>query len=116
VSLLLAFAVAQAAAVAEPAASDDIVVLAQKLKNTRFVWKASDKSGAWKLKSCKIKQSSGDKEIDAITCRATEQCLSTLPLGAKTMPPAFTACLTDRRSALIAELAARRSAAKDAEQ
>jgi hypothetical protein len=108
IALLLAQAVPEATAV-EP----EIVVLAQKLKSTRFVWKASDKSGAWKLAKCQIKKSSGDKAVDGITCKAVEQCLHTMPLGTKQAPPQFTACLTERRSALVAELAAERAAAAD---
>ncbi len=107
-ALLLTQAAPEAAAV-EP----EIVVLAQKLKSTRFVWKASDKSGAWKLSKCRIKKSSGDKEVDAITCKAVEQCLHTMPIGAKQIPAEFSTCLTERRGALIADLAAQRAAAAD---
>jgi hypothetical protein len=92
---------------------DQIVVLARKLATTRFVWKASDSSGAWKLTSCKIKKSSGDKEIDALTCQSVADCLHVMPLGAKQAPPEFSACLTERRNSLLGDLAAKRSAAMD---
>ena len=101
-----------AAPVAEPTA-EDIVVLAQKLKATRIVWKASDKSGAWKLSTCKVKKSTGDKAIDAIACRAVELCLPTMPLGAKQAPPAFHQCVFEQRGGMIAELARQRSLAED---
>jgi hypothetical protein len=94
----------------------EIVVLAQKLKSTRFVWKASDKTGVWKLTTCKVRKSSGDKDVDAISCRAVADCLVAIPLGAKTLPPAFQECLGERRSKLIEALAARRTAALDAAQ
>ena len=112
-SLLIALVLAQASAVADPPPAEDIVVLAERLKKTRFVWNASDKSGAWKLKACKIKQSSGDKAVDAITCRAVELCLPTMPLGAKRAPDEFHACVFQQRNALIEDLAARRSAQRD---
>lgn len=114
-SLLIALALAQAPAVADPSPAEDIVVLAERLKKTRYVWSASDKSGAWKLKTCKIKQSSGDKAVDAISCRAVELCLPTMPLGAKRAPAEFHACVAERRNALIEDLAARRSAQRDAQ-
>lgn len=98
-------------AVAAP--ESEIVVLARKLEATRFVWKASDKSGAWKMTRCKVKQSSGDREIDALGCQAVTLCLPTLPLASRRAPPEFHACVSDRRRALIADLAARRSAAAD---
>jgi hypothetical protein len=101
-----------AAPVAEPTA-EDIVVLAQKLKATRIVWKASDKSGAWKLSTCKVKKSIGDKAVDAIACRALEQCLPTMPLGAKQAPPTFHQCVFEQRDGMIAELARQRSQAED---
>jgi hypothetical protein len=114
VSLLIALLLAQAAPEAA-AVETEIVVLAHKLGSTRFVWEASDKSGTWKLSKCQIKESSGDKVVDAITCKAVEQCLHTLPLGAKQAPPQFNACLGERRGALVAELAAQRAAALDPE-
>lgn len=95
------------------APESEIVVLARKLEATRFVWKASDKSGAWKMTRCKVKQSSDDREIDALGCQAVTLCLPTLPLASRRAPPEFHACVSDRRRALIADLAARRSAAAD---
>lgn len=112
---LAAFLAAQgmaAAPMAEPPA-EDIVVLAKKLKSTRIVWKASDKSGSLKLSTCKVKKSSGDKVVDAIACRALEQCLPTVPLGAKQLPPAFHECVFEQRDGMIAELARQRSLAQD---
>jgi hypothetical protein len=92
--------------------SDDIVVIARKLNATRFVWKANDDSGRWRLKYCKIKKSSGDKEIDALTCKATETCIGTMPIGIKAFPTSFAQCLTETRSDLVAELADRRAMKK----
>jgi hypothetical protein len=108
---LLLLVAAQAAM--PPPVEEEIVVLGQKLETTRFLWKASDKSGSWKLTSCKIKKSSGDKDVDAITCRAVAECLPTLPLNTKRLPTAFSDCLTERRSKLIEALARHRAAAMD---
>ena len=103
-------------AAAPPAVEQQIVVLAEKLKRSRFTWKASDDSGEWKLKYCRIKRSSGDAEVDAISCRALDACLPVMPLGykGKTAPPEFWPCVTEHRAAMIADLATRRSAALDA--
>lgn len=112
-NLTLALLMLQAAPETASAAEPEIVVLAQKLKSIRFVWKASDKSGAWKLTQCKIKKSSGDKAVDGISCKALEQCLQVLPVGAKQASAEFHSCVSERRNALIADLATARAAAAD---
>jgi hypothetical protein len=111
-----AFILASALAASPPAMQDEIVVLAQKLKATRFVWKAGDKTGVWKLKSCKIKQSSGDTELDAGACQAVTECLPTIPVGTKTAPASFADCLTEHRISFVEKLAARRAAAREGER
>ncbi len=58
-------------------------------------------------------KSSGDKAVDAIACKAVEQCLQTMPLGTTRAPPEFSLCLTERRAVMLTELAALRAAAAD---
>lgn len=94
---------------AEAAVDTEIVVIARKLAASRFTWKADDDSGTWQLKQCKIKKSTGDKEIDAIVCAAIEQCLTTLPPKANKLTPTFNSCVNDTRRNLVGELADKRA-------
>ncbi len=73
-SLLIAgLALVAAQPAAEPPAGDEIVVMANKLRDWRSTWRVSD--GAVK---CKTKRSTGDREIDAIGCGAMVTCMTPL--------------------------------------
>jgi hypothetical protein len=69
VSLLLALALQAAAAESAPQEEQEILVIAQKLKNWRGVWKPNKDNY-----TCKTKRSTGDKEIDQIGCDAMLVC------------------------------------------
>jgi hypothetical protein len=97
-------------AATESATQDEIVVIARKLATSRFTWKADDDSGEWKLKKCKIKKSSGDKEIDAIVCSAIGKCLVTLPPKANKLTDEFNSCVNEKRRELVQELADKKAA------
>ncbi|MEY4953169.1 MAG: hypothetical protein RL299_1593 [Pseudomonadota bacterium] len=73
-SLLLAFALLGAASaqdVAEQPQEAEITVIAHKLKNWR---------GDWTLRGdkivCKVRKSTGDRQIDAVGCEAFVVCLT----------------------------------------
>lgn len=70
VASLLALASTAAATPAPQGAHDEIVVVAQKLKDWR---------GAWQLRkgrfSCKTTRSTGDRAIDAVGCNALQACI-----------------------------------------
>jgi hypothetical protein len=110
--LILALGSPSAVSAQDTSVEDEIVVIARKFKEMRFVWKANDASGQWRLEKCRITKSSGDKEIDRLSCQALESCLPTMPTGSKEPPASFDACLTTKRRAMIAELARKRAAAK----
>ena len=107
IALLLATAVAAPAASAD---ADEIVITARKLQTVRMAMALSKKQGVFRAKSCAIKTSTGDAEIDPIPCEAAQQC-STLGLAAKAD---FVACVKTRGYDQIAALVARRRAARDA--
>jgi hypothetical protein len=115
----------QAAPVVPPAdTADEIVVIGQKLKS----WRASirfRKSGP----DCRIRQSTGDAAIDRIGCTAMEQCWPQfLPGFEATRAKGVTAdvrktqtaqlnqalgeCVMAKRTAMIADLAEQRAAAR----
>lgn len=56
---------------AEPAPDSDIVVLGQKLRNWKGTWRS--RKGAV---SCRTTKSSGDPEVDAVSCEGLIACLS----------------------------------------
>jgi hypothetical protein len=73
-SLLIAtLALAAAQPAAEPPAGDEIVVMANKLRDWRGTWRVRD--GAV---TCKTKRSTGDRAIDAIGCDAMVTCMTPL--------------------------------------
>lgn len=73
VALLLPLALVAAEPVAEPAAENEITVIANKLRDWRGNWKL--RKG---LVSCKTTRSTGDKAIDAIGCNAMVECIAPL--------------------------------------
>ncbi|MEP9358179.1 hypothetical protein [Sphingomonas sp. KR3-1] len=125
--LLLSLALS-AQTVPNPETGEEITVIGQKLKT----WRAKvdfGRNGA----SCKIKQSTGDAEIDRIGCTAMEQCwpeflpgfeatrakgVSDADRAAKTaeLNKALGACVMAKREAMIGELADKRVAARRAGQ
>lgn len=110
--------------VPNPETGEEIVVIGEKLKS----WRAKvdfGKNGA----TCKIKQSTGDAEIDRIGCSAMEQCWPDFLPGfeatrakgvaaddrkAKTeeLNKALGTCVMAKRDTLIAELADKRATAR----
>lgn len=71
-SVLAALIFLQAAPqAAEPAPDSDIVVLGQKLRNWKGTWRS--RKGAI---SCRTTKSSGDRDVDAVSCQAFMVCLS----------------------------------------
>jgi hypothetical protein len=110
--MALTFLFAAAPVVAPPVQdADEIVVLARKLQTVQLKMALSRKQGIFRAKSCAIKQSTGDAEIDPIPCGAAQLC-STLNL---TTQDAFVACVKTRGREAIAALAARRREARDAQ-
>jgi hypothetical protein len=111
-ALLLAATVATAQPIVQPIAEpEEIVVLARKLQSVQLRMSLSKKQGIYRAKSCAIRKSTGDAEIDPIPCEAARQC-STLGL---TTQASFVACVKSRGREQIAVLADRRSMAGDAE-
>lgn len=73
-SLLFAtLALAAAQPAAEPPAGDEIVVMANKLRDWRGTWRVRD--GVVK---CKTKRSTRDRAIDAVGCNALVMCMTPL--------------------------------------
>ena len=123
--ILLALALAQTAA--PDARAQDVVVIGQRLKT----WRASWRSRKGKV-SCAIKQSSGDREVDAIGCAAMTECAAPIEPRALALAKDKTMtadarkraqeainsdmgrCMIARRDTLIVELADRRAAARAA--
>lgn len=120
--MILALLLMQAAASPVAPVADEIVVIGQRLK----VWRASLRSRGPKL-TCKTQASSGDPAIDALGCAAMTDCWPDarprfsasqargLAKAERTRlmgvaEQAYGECMTARRTALIAELAARRAA------
>lgn len=57
---------------ATPPPPTDVVVMGERLKRLRFTARA-DKQGRV---TCRIKRSSGDPAIDALSCAAVQDCVS----------------------------------------
>jgi hypothetical protein len=82
---------------------DDIVVLARKLEK---VGVTLSRMSTGELR-CSIADSSGDAELDALSCQAALKCLETIPLS-RANRKALAACGKTERSRLLAELADQR--------
>jgi hypothetical protein len=123
--MLAFFLMAQAATVSTPARpnpatpvsaqmsdnTNEILVMAQKLKKLSVTYSIEKTNGIGAVKNCRVKRSSGDAEIDAVACQAVEYCVGQLQL---TFGPSRK-CVKTRGRALIEELRDRRSRASDAE-
>lgn len=92
----------------EPAAEPpvrDIVVMNRMLDAVVFRWQGDKVDGEFRMTSCDIVRSSGDAEVDAITCKSTRECLSVLPgLRKPRGKSPFDTCLTTTRKRLVTEL------------
>lgn len=108
-SLLLA----QAAAAAPPT-ENEIVVLAQRLAETRVHWSTRLRNGAMTIRRCKVTRSSGDRELDKVVCRAMRACAPHIPAQARHGDdlPEFFACTEERSMALGRALFDRRETAE----
>ena len=82
----------------------EIVVLSKKLDAVQFRWNASEDHGVRTMTSCDIVRSSGDKDVDAITCLATAACLPVLDKVRRQRKSLFDTCLTETRRRMITEL------------
>lgn len=120
-SMFAALLLATAPTAAPAAPADEIVVIGERLKAWRG--KFGTKKG---VASCRTTKSTGDKEIDAIGCSALSACIAPhvaqmqaiadmkLPKAERNrrltdaMQPVG-ACVVEKRSDAIAELAARRA-------
>ena len=106
-SFLLAQAVA--AAPSEPPAESEIVVLAQRLAETRVDWTSRRRDGAIQIRRCRVTKSS-DAGLDRVVCQAVRECAPHIPYDA----PAgdtfteFYACAERRSLELAQALLARR--------
>ena len=101
---LALFAAAPVEAAPDLPPQQEIVVLSKKLDAVRFRWNATEDHGVRTLASCEIVRSSGDKDVDTITCRATEACLPVLDKVRRQRKPLFDTCLTQTRRRMITEL------------
>jgi hypothetical protein len=99
-SLLLAQAVAAAPPPAE--ADNEIVVLGQRLAETRADWSTRLRGGAMTIRRCKITHSSGDRQLDKVVCKALRECAPRIPADATTGDPMpeFYACAQERSMAM----------------
>jgi hypothetical protein len=103
-ALTLLVAAAQTSApAAAPPVEDDIVVLARKLEK---VGVTLERMSTGELR-CRVSDSSGDPELDALSCQAALKCLETIPLS-RANKKALAACGKEVRSRLLADLADQR--------
>lgn len=104
---LFAFLLLAAATSSTPAATvpleDDIVVLSRKLEKVGVTLERLS-TGEHR---CSIADSSGDAELDALSCQAALKCLETIPLSRANRKP-LAACGKEERSRLLADLADQR--------
>ncbi len=102
---LTLLAAATAAPPPEEAPARDIVVMNRMLDAVVFKWQGDKVDGEFRMVSCDIVRSSGDAEVDAITCMSTRECLSVLPgLRKQGRKARFDDCLTATRKRMITEL------------
>lgn len=77
IALLLSLLLMQPAPPAAEVKEDpEIIVLAKRLSEVQMAFRAERKDGRTVLAKCEITRSSGDPEIDAIPCKATEACIA----------------------------------------
>lgn len=101
-SLLLAAATSSAPAAAAQL-EDDIVVLSRKLEKVGVTLERMN-TGEHR---CSIADSSGDAELDALSCQAALKCLETITLS-RANRKALATCGKAERSRLLADLADQR--------
>ena len=94
--------------VAAPDTAEEITVVGRLLKSVRAsVRTRKDKSGA-AVSSCKIRQSSGDTDIDAAFCDVMRECLPKAGTDAEAAGTCLTAAFNKRTTEIAeARLAAR---------
>ena len=102
--LLMTAQVAPPAAV--PSVEQEIVVIAQRLRNVRFKMKRDRRT---RVGSCRISRSSGDPAIDRLVCDAAVTCMGT----AKVQGAVFYSCLTDRWKGILQTRREQLQAARD---
>ena len=110
--IVASFLQAQAVAAppSEPPAESEIVVLAQRLAETRVDWTSRRRDGAILIRRCRVTKSSGDTGLDRVVCRSVRECAPHIPYDA----PAgdtfteFYACAERRSLELAQALLARR--------
>lgn len=103
--LSLALLTSAASPPPEPPSGHDIVVMNRMLDAVVFKWQGDKVDGEFRMVSCDIVRSSGDAEVDAITCMSTRECLSVLPgLRKQGRKARFDDCLTATRKRMITEL------------
>jgi hypothetical protein len=91
--------------------SEEIVVLARKLRALQIHFSPSKKNGVFAAKGCRVMKSTDDPEIDAIGCAAAEHC-SAPGFATQSL---FVACIKSWGRQQIVALADRRSLARDAQ-
>ena len=99
-----------AQAVAAPPPADEIVVLGQRLAETRVEWSTRQRGDVMAIRSCKVVRSSGDRQLDKVVCKALRECARHIPLGSGPRDdlPAFFACNEERSMSLGLALLERR--------
>ena len=90
---------------------DEIVVMARKLDKLKIRFGGGLKNGVIAVKSCKVKQSSGDPEVDLIGCNAVNDCAA----QAISKNSVFNKCVKARADLLASELLDRRRKARNSE-
>ena len=108
-SLAAALVLAQAVAAAPPLsaeAENEIVVLGQRLAETRADYATRLRGGVMKIRRCKVTHSSGDKQLDKVVCRAIRECVKHIPADARNGDalPEFYACNQERSMAMARAL------------
>ena len=112
-SWVVSFLLAQAAAAAPPPAEpeNEIVVLAQRLAETRADYTTRLRDGVMTIRRCKITHSSGDRQLDKVVCKALRECAPRhIPVDARQGDalPEFFACAQQRSMAMALPLMERR--------
>ena len=105
---LLALSLLAATSAAPPPADDEIMVIARKMRFIKVDIKAPRRSGKLVLERCRVTRSSGDAELDAVPCEATQACMAGNPETRK----ALGKCVEERSQVRLDEIATRRRAAR----
>jgi hypothetical protein len=108
---LIALALMAQAPPPAPSEQDEIVVMARKLDKLKIRFGGGRKNGVIVVKSCKVKQSSGDPEVDLVGCNAVNYC-ATQQINKNSV---FNKCVKTRAEFLGSELLDNRRKASDTE-